>query len=639
MTVLAALAAFALVALASRQVGDVFARARLPLITGFLVTGILAGPHVLGLIAPEVTARLGFVDQISLAFIAFAAGAEIYGPSLRGRWRSIGWVTASLVVFTLVIGGGGFHLLSSRIPFLQPYGAGGRAGMALVAAAILVARSPSSAIAVVSELRAYGPLTRTALGVTVISDVVVIVVFSVAMSVADTLLHGAAFDGLFLAVLGLEIGISFGGGYVLGRLIAAALSKRLPGWVKTSGVLALGYATFAGAAALRSATAASFSEEIAVEPLLVCMVAAFWVANFSPHRAELSALLEAIGPAVYIVFFTLTGAGLALDILADTWTIAVALVLLRLVAILVGSVSGGVAAREPARVNRISWMVYVTQAGVGLGLAREVADEFPQWGPAFATLLVAVIVLNQIVGPPLFKWAIRRAGEAHVRAQGGGPESRDVLIFGLEDRSLALARQLKRHGWRPRIASRKASALPEASDADVPVEPISDLSLAEMRRLGTEKASALVLMLSDEENLALCQLAYEHFGTPQRVVRVSDHAHASKFVDLGARVVEPGTAVVSLLDQFVRSPAAASLLLGMEGDQQVADLEVRNPRITGVALRDLGFPLESLVLSVYRGGHAIVSHGYTRLEIGDRVTVLGRSSSLEEIARRFQPES
>jgi Trk K+ transport system NAD-binding subunit/Kef-type K+ transport system membrane component KefB len=635
--VVAALAGFALVALAARQLGEFAARARLPLITGFLVTGILAGPHVIGLIPPGAAERLRFVDQISLAFIAFAAGAEIYGRSLRGRWKSIGWVTGGLVGLTLAVGGAGFYLLSDRIPFLQALGPGDRVGIALLAAAILVARSPSSAIAIVSELRARGPLTRTALGVTIISDVVVIVVFAISISVADALLRGLGFDAWFLLVLSAELVGAFAAGYLLGRLLAAVLSFRVAAAWKIAAILACGYLAFAGSAALRSVTSARLSDEISIEPLLVCMVAGFYVVNFSAYRMEFARLLETIAPGVYVAFFTLTGATLALDVLAETWPIAVALALLRLGAIFAGSLFGGVAAREPARLNRIAWMVYITQAGVGLGLAKEVADEFPGWGTSFATLLIAVIVLNQIIGPPLFKWALHRAGEAHVRAEREDGGSRDVLILGLEGQSLALARELRRHRWDARIASRKAATLAGAADADVPIVPISDLTVEEMRRLGADRAGALVLMLSDEENLRLCEMAYEHFGTPQVVVRLSDRSNAPRFVELGARIVEPGTAMVSLLDQFVRSPVAASLLLGMEGNQQVADLELRNARLHGIALRDLRLPLETLVLSVHRGGHAIVSHGYTRLETGDRVTVLGPPASLDEIARRFEP--
>ena len=64
------------------------------------------------------------------------------------------------------------------------YGALGGGLAALLAGAILVARSPSSAIAVVKELRAHGPFTKTVLGVTVIMDVVVIIAFAGAAAVA-----------------------------------------------------------------------------------------------------------------------------------------------------------------------------------------------------------------------------------------------------------------------------------------------------------------------------------------------------------------------------------------------------------------------------------------------------------------------
>lgn len=638
MPLLIALGGFALVALGARQVAAMFARVRLPLITGFLATGLVAGPYVLGLISHGAIEQLRFVDQISLAFIAFAAGAEIHVGSLRGRWRSIGWVTIGLVTVTLAAGAVGFYLLSDRISFLQSIDPAGRAGIALLAAAILVARSPSSAIAVVSEMRARGPLTRTALGVTIISDVVVIVVFAISMAVADTLLRGLGFDTTFLLVLGIEIAASIGAGYLLGRVLGAILSLRMAPAIKTLAILGCGYAAFLGTAALRTVTAARLPEEIAIEPLLVCMAASFYVVNLSAHRAELMLLLEGIAPGIYVAFFTLTGASLALGVLADTWPIAVGLVLLRLAAIFVGASLGGVAAREPARINRIGWMVYVTQAGVGLGLAREVADEFPGWGPTFATLMIAVIVLNQVAGPPLFKWALHRAGETHLPARPGEQRSREVLIFGLEDQSLALARQLRSHGWRPRIASRKASTLEGAADADIPIEPITDLTAEQMSRVGASTARALVMMLSDEENLRLCEAAYENFGDPDLVVRLSDRANAPRFIDFGAQIVEPGTAMVALLDQFVRSPIAASLLLGIDGSHQVAELEVRNSHVDGVALRDLHLPLETLVLSVHRGGNAIVSHGYTRLEVDDRVTVLGPPAQLDEIARRFEPE-
>jgi Kef-type K+ transport system membrane component KefB len=97
---------------------------------------------------------------------------------------------------------------------------------------------------------------------------------------------------------------------------------------------------------------------------------------------------------IYIAFFTLTGASLSLDILVKTWPIAIALVFTRTVAIFIGSFIGGVLAKNPNNYNSVSWMAYITQAGVSIGLAKEVVVEFPEWGNPFVTIIIAVIVFN-----------------------------------------------------------------------------------------------------------------------------------------------------------------------------------------------------------------------------------------------------
>lgn len=120
------LIAFGIIALAARQIGEFFTRLRLPLITGYLFTGLLVGPFVLGFASEESLEQLHFIDEISLAFIAFAAGRELYLPELRGRLRSIGLVTAGLVLTTLVFVTTAVFLLADYIPFMEALGGNGR---------------------------------------------------------------------------------------------------------------------------------------------------------------------------------------------------------------------------------------------------------------------------------------------------------------------------------------------------------------------------------------------------------------------------------------------------------------------------------------------------------------------------------
>ena len=56
--ILIIVAGFGLIAIASKQIGQFFTRVKFPLITGFLLTGMIAGPYPLGLIPAEAAENL-----------------------------------------------------------------------------------------------------------------------------------------------------------------------------------------------------------------------------------------------------------------------------------------------------------------------------------------------------------------------------------------------------------------------------------------------------------------------------------------------------------------------------------------------------------------------------------------------------
>lgn len=627
------LGSFGLITLSSRRIGQFFARVRLPMITGYVLTGILAGPFLLGLIPVQPESMVLSVDRLALGFIAFSAGGELYLKELRTRMRSIRFITAGLVISTFTLGGLAVFLLSGYLPFMREMPVAGRIAVSLLAGAILVARSPSSAIAVIHELRAKGPFTQTALGVTVVMDVIVIVVFSVTLSIADGLLTDLGFSFEFVLLLLFEVSLSIGLGFVVWRILQLLLTRHVHPAFKITGILAAGYGVFALSDFIRDFTHARFSGEVLLEPLLICMIAGFLITNYGPYRDEFLSLLQKVGPAVFAMFFTLTGATLSLDVLGDVWAVSLAIFAVRLGTIFIGSFLGGTLAGDPAAHNRISWMAYVTQAGVGLGLAKEVASAFPDWGAAFTAMMISIIVLNQLIGPALFKTAINLTHEAHPgakKSEAGALHS--ALIFGADGQALALARQLRLHDWEVRMARRHAGETRLVEGSDITVYPVPDYSLASLREIGAGRVGAIIAMLADEDNYRICETAFEHFGDANLVVQLNDRANHASFRELGAFVVVPSTAIISLLDHYVRSPSAVSLLLGMETGQDIIDLEVHNPSLRWVPLRELRLPRDILILSLTRNGKVMKVSGHTQFQEGDLITISGSLKSLKEVA-------
>ncbi|ADR35654.1 sodium/hydrogen exchanger [Oceanithermus profundus DSM 14977] len=623
---------FFILALAANTIGQYVTRYNLPLISGFLFAGILIGPYVLGMITPEELERLRFVDEMALAFIAFAAGAELYLGEVRPRLRPIAVMTA-VQTFTIALVGAwaAYHLFG----FIPDLGEPARRAVALMTGVVLVARSPSSTIAIINELRAKGPFTQLVLGVTVVTDVVVIVLFTLAYELALVWVHDRPLGLGFLLLLAVEIAASVALGYLLAAFFRRLMATRLHAWLKGAVVLAAGYGIFAVSHVLRATSDRFLHAPVTLEPLLIGMIASFLLVNYTGFRDEFSKILEDLGPAVYIAFFTLTGAGLALDVLGRAWPIALALFAARMVGIFSGSFLGALLAREPLRHAAYSGLAFVTQAGVALGLTKKVADEFTGFGEPFAAVIVGLIVLNQLVGPPLFKWSLLAVGEAHPRGHAAFDGVRDVILFGDDDQTLTLARRLTADGWQVRLATPDPERAGELAAAGFPVMPYRELDEATLAALEAEGADAVVCLLSDAENHRICETFYEKYGTESLVVRLADRSWAPRFQELGALVVDPNMATLSLLEQFVRAPQAASLLLGLEKGKQVVDIELRDPTLHGALLRELRLPPDTLVLAIHRDGQAIVTHGYTQLRLGDKVTVMGSPESLREVELKF----
>lgn len=633
-SILIFLVGFVIVAIAANQIAKVFQKIKFPLITGLIITGIIAGSSVLNFIPNDAIDKLHFLNEIALAIIAFSAGSELFLNDLRSRIQSIKWMTIGQLIITFVASSIVIYFVADSIPFMADLSTKSKIAISILFGTIFVARSPSSAIAVINEMRANGPFTKTVMGVTVVKDVLVIILFAICFSIAKAFINGDEIGILFLGILFLELISSFAIGYLLGKLLQVPFNYKIPHSLKAFLIVIIGYGVYIFAYYVKLETSIYLHHEFVLEPLLICIIGSFVLTNYSKHRIEFSELLHEISPFIYIVFFTLTGASLSLQVLYSVFGIAFALFFLRLITMFFGGLFGVYAAKDKKEYRFIAWMPYLTQAGVALGLATIIANEFPTWGHEFETIVIAIIVINQLIGPPLFKWSLNFVKESHTKAnlqQFDG--TRDAVIFGVESQSLALANQLEKNKWETRIVGFDAVDKDKKTSSNY--IHLKDISIESIKSLKLEKTEGIVLMLNDEKNYQLAEIIYENIGTANVVVRLNKRENFDKFHQLGTLIIEPATAMVSLLDHFVRSPNATSLLLGMDKGQDSMDIEIRNEDIHGMRLRDLRLPSDVLVLSVKRKGQLLVSHGYTRLRLGDIMTLVGSETSLEELKFKF----
>jgi trehalose-6-phosphate synthase/Kef-type K+ transport system membrane component KefB len=383
---------------AAMVTGELLRRFRLPRLTGYLLFGVLIGPYLGNVITEPMARQLQTVNGIATTLIAFIAGLtlnfERIGRGIAGVRR--------MIAATLAVAMAGLFAIAwiawAWLPVAPE--ATGAAKLAMVAlfVIIVVSFSPTMTAAVISETGARGRLADLVLAIVVVSDLVALVLFSLAMQFARVALAAdAAPDVNVLVRLAWEIG----GAIAFGSLVGALFALYLRYVAREVTLVLLGLcALLAQVGAIQG-----------FEPLLAAMAAGMVIQNVAvPQGDALKVAIQRGALPVLVVFFVATGASLQLDALTTMGFVAIALVVARIASIRLGVLAGLRISGIDRATGEHVWTGLVSQAGITLGLASVLATEFSPWGMRVQTLLVALIAIDELVGPLLFRTGLARAG-------------------------------------------------------------------------------------------------------------------------------------------------------------------------------------------------------------------------------------
>lgn len=392
--------AFGFLLLAAVQTGHIFHALRLPHLTGFILCGALFGPEVLRLVTPSMVGDLALIKKVAIGLIALTAGCELNLAALRPRLRTIGWIAAAGLVATAIALFLVLFALSSKLPFTSDLEPAQRAVVSLICANVLCARSPAVVISIIKESRAAGPLSELVLSAVILGDLGVVVSFAFTDSLARAVFPaaGAAAQGSVFGALAAHILGSIVVGAIVG-LVFALYIRRV--------AQRIGLFVFAVLFVIAEAGGA-----LHLDPLLVGLAAGVFLENVSPVSGhEVVRETEIAAMPTFAVFFAVVGAEVHLHAFVSVAPYAIVAALTRAFGLYVGTRVGGHVAHLDPAVGREAPFGMFPQAGIAIGLANLVATSFPPWGQGAATLILGTIVINEMLGPVLFRMALARAGE------------------------------------------------------------------------------------------------------------------------------------------------------------------------------------------------------------------------------------
>ena len=385
--------------------GELCVHFGLPKVTGYILAGLLLNPDLTHFIPKAFVAHTTLVTNIALSFITFSVGGTLFFPKIRSMGKSILLITLLeaefaflFVVFSfillgpLVISGPEFTFVSFFIP------------LALLLAALASPTDPSATLAVAHEYHAKGEVTSTIMGVAAFDDILGIINYSVAVSIAGIcLLHQPmgiySFASPLIKIFGsIVLGVLFG---VLLNIFTKIFDKRTEGELITLiiGLLALCF---------------GLSEVLGLDKLLPTMTMGVIVVNYNIKRETIFKILERYTEElIFVLFFTISAMHLNFSILMSNYLIILIFVLFRSMGKFSGTILGGKISKASPSVQKYTAFGLIPQGGIVIGLALMIKQNaaFASISDIILNVIIGATIVHEIIGPVVSKFALKKAGE------------------------------------------------------------------------------------------------------------------------------------------------------------------------------------------------------------------------------------
>lgn len=385
-------------------VGKLMTKIKLPAILGWLLAGMILGPHALGLVNGVIIDATWYQTIIHIleCAVGLLIGTELVWKKIKksGRQIIITTLTQSLGTFfivTLVFG-------------LVFYFTGTPLYLAVIFGGIALATAPAPALSIVREFKTDGPVTRTLIPMAALDDMVGVVVFFTVISVVASKLSSESMPAyMIIVVVLLPIII----GAVVGLLAGIVLKKQRSKAV----TLLLLAATLLLAACFGFICNNIFFEKPLLNFMLIGMAFSATFANMV-SEARLEEIVHAFNPilsvSMLIVILNL-GAPLDYHLILGAGIFTAVYIVSRAAGKYFGARFGAGITHSPETVKKYLGLVLLPHSGVSLvftGIAVSIlAVPAPECAAIIQGTIAAAAIINEVIAVIISKKAFEWAGE------------------------------------------------------------------------------------------------------------------------------------------------------------------------------------------------------------------------------------
>ncbi|HTP62724.1 MAG TPA: cation:proton antiporter [Burkholderiales bacterium] len=362
----------------------------LPRVTGYVLVGVLFGPHALGLVqAPLLTGARVFVD-LALGLIVFELGHRLdFAWLARNRWLALAAAGESLGCF--------FAIYAGMLYFDQP------PLLSACAAAIGTATSPAVVTVLAHELRASGQITERMLLFTAVNCTFAYVALMLFMPLVhlqnETSGRSAILHPLYLLTGSALLGLA---GSLLLLFIAKWIGKREDRQ----------FILLVALVVLVVGVARALNLPVVAALLTFGML----VRNLDNEHALLPLRFGDASQLLFVVLFVLTGASLDFSGLETVAAVTAVFVVVRFLGKALSILALGRLSGLRAGGAGLLSLSLLPMSGLAVVMINDTAAIYPRFGAELAAVVLSAVAVLELLGPLATQFALKHAGEAHPEA-------------------------------------------------------------------------------------------------------------------------------------------------------------------------------------------------------------------------------
>lgn len=391
-------------------VGKLVSKIKLPAILGWLLTGMLLGPHAIGLMNDTLLDSPWYHSIVNIleCAVGLLIGTELVWNKIKksGKQIIITTLTQSLGTFFLVTLVFGIVFYFTGIPVY----------LGAIFGGIALATAPAPALSIVNEFKTDGPVTRTLIPMAALDDMVGVVVFFSTISIVSANISEnklPVYMILLVVLLPILIGI------VTGLLAGLLLKKER----STASSLALLLGTLLIAWGVGFICNSLLFPKPVLNFMLIGMAFSATFANMISEK-RLEQIMHDFNPILgfsMIVVILNLGAPLDYHLILGAGLFTAIYILARAVGKYGGSYFGARITHSPETVRRYLGLTLLPHSGVSLvftGIAVSVLSvPAPECAKIIQGTIAAAAVINEVIAVIISKKAFEWAGEFHKRVE------------------------------------------------------------------------------------------------------------------------------------------------------------------------------------------------------------------------------